>query len=37
MATIIWHLLDATARFDSLIVAPFVLIRPRARPPSESN
>ena len=29
--------IDRTARFDSLIVAPFVLIRPRERPASESN
>jgi hypothetical protein len=29
--------IDAAARFDSLIVAPFVLIRERARPASESN
>lgn len=29
--------IDRAARFDSLIVAPFVLIRPRERPASESN
>jgi hypothetical protein len=29
--------IDRAARFDALIVAPFVLIRPRARPASESN
>lgn len=32
----LWSI-DSAARFDALIVAPFVLIRPRARPPSESN
>jgi hypothetical protein len=29
--------IDRAARFDSLIVAPFVLIRPRERPATESN
>ncbi|MEP7119494.1 MAG: DUF2288 domain-containing protein [Byssovorax sp.] len=29
--------IDRAARFDSLIVAPFVLIRARERPASESN
>ena len=29
--------IDGAARFDSLIVAPFVLMRERARPASESN
>ncbi len=29
--------IDSAARFDSLIVAPFVLARERRRPASESN
>jgi hypothetical protein len=29
--------IDASARFDSLIVAPFVLVRERLRPASASN
>lgn len=29
--------IDPAARFDALIVAPFVLVRPRVRPASESN
>ena len=29
--------IDRAARFDALIVAPFVLIRPHERPASESN
>ena len=29
--------IDRAARFDALIVAPYVLIRPHERPASESN
>ena len=29
--------IDREARFDSLVVAPFVLIRPHERPASEQN
>jgi len=32
----LWSI-DTAARFDALIVAPFVLVRQRARPQSESN
>ncbi len=32
----LWSI-DSAARFETLIIAPFVLMRPRARPLSESN